>query len=270
MSIYNKLGFDSSFDITKFGDALDLSDGTKQLFNMQKSTMKQWQIDDIDNDTDITYYKNPLINELISCNNSIKSIRTKTDTGTYTYLASGASAAATTLNSTCDDAVLAISNFILHTNRLSGLEDSSNTSAFPDLESAMNIGKKMLTLTNKTDNVQNNAPILGNFTSLYIGSDLSTYANTISNNYITLNSSIYPGNNNTNITESDVNLINSEVYSLYTMLNTRRTSDVNFYKNCIKISKKMSSVSKFSNMGGSHTKLVELIGTDDLKTRINS
>jgi hypothetical protein len=270
MSIYNKLGFDSSFDITKFGDALDLSDGTKQLFSIQKNTLKQWQIDDIDNDVDITYYKNPLINDLVSCNNSIKNIRTKTDTGTYNYLSSGASAAANTLNNTCNDAVLAISNFILHTNRLSGLEDSSNTSAYPDLESAMNIGKKMLTLTNKTDNVQNNAPILGNFTSLYIGDDLSTYANTVSDDYITLNASIYSGNNNTFISASDVNLINSHVNSLYTMLNTRRTSDVNFYKNCIKISKKISATSKFSNMGGSHTKLVELIGTDELKSRLNS
>jgi hypothetical protein len=268
MSIYDKLGFDSTFDTSKFGDALDLSEGTKQLFSIQKSNLKQWQIDDIDNDTDITYYQNPLESTLVSCNNAIKNIKTKTNTTTYHYLTSGSSDAANTLYESCNTAIETISSFLAHTNRLSGVKESANTSSYPDLDSAMNIGKKMLTLTNKTDGIEDNKPILGNFTSLYIGDYLSSNNTIISADYITLNSSIYTGNNNTFISPSAINLINSRVNTLNTLLTNRESADLTFYRNSLKISRKLSSVSKFSSIGGSQSKLIELIGTNELKSRL--
>jgi hypothetical protein len=76
---------------------------------------------------------------------------------------------------------------------------------FPDLSSGLTIGRQILQIVNKSDGVQNNTPILGNFTSLYIANTISESANTIRNDYIVLANSFSGANSN--ISNSQMNTI---------------------------------------------------------------
>ena len=95
----------------------------------------------------------------------------------------------------------------------------------------MSIGRQVLTITNQIDGIQNNSPLLGNFTSLAIGNDISNTITLLTSDLQTLNNSIslVSGNLVSNITSSSMNTIVADVQAAYTLLNGRRTSDVNFY-----------------------------------------
>ena len=61
-NVFNRLSF--SFDTGKFGDAIFLSDNTKDFLNTQPVSLETWQKNDLANGTIIVtnYYKNPVLN----------------------------------------------------------------------------------------------------------------------------------------------------------------------------------------------------------------
>jgi hypothetical protein len=137
----------------------------------------------------------------------------------------------------------------------------------------MGVSTQILTITNKTDSVQNNVPILGNFTSLYIGPDLITSNTVIANDNITLLDTIYldlDGNNASNITNSAMNVIISDVQTLKTLIDTRKNGDISFYVNSLAISNDYQTLLQFSNIGATQNSLIQLIGTDKLKNNLYS
>jgi len=61
----------------------------------------------------------------------------------------------------------------------------------PHYETATQTGKALISLIYQTDGISNNAPIMGNFTSLFVANDLiviyntmSTYANIVNNSVV--------------------------------------------------------------------------------------
>lgn len=257
-SIYGRLGF--NFDTTNFKGDDTLTPGVENFLQNSSIDLSTWQIDDIANTSVGGYYQNPYNDNLGELAVFITGIGTYANTEMYTYdnpdLANTMLAAATSAQS-------ALSNFTNHTNNLSGVTQSSNTAAFPDLNSGLNVGRQILQIVNKSDGVQNNVPILGNFTSLYIANTIALYANTIRNDYITLANSFNGANSN--ISNSSMNTIIFDVQAFTNEINTRTSGDITFYTNSYEILNEYLFMLQFSNTGATQNSLFEIVGTNKLK-----
>ena len=269
MGVFNRLGY--NFDSTKFGSGDAFTAGQAQLLN-SGSSLKTWQANDLINVSAGGYFQNPFSSNLSTLTTLTNQFLTNSNTTniTFTYAATPAN----NLNLIASNLLIELTNFTDHTNRISGVTSSANGNALPDYQIAMSIGRQVLSLTNQIDGVQNNAPILGNFTSLAIASDISNTIITLTKDAATLNSSIslVGGNLVSSITSDSMNIIVSDVQAAYTLLNTRRVSDTNFYLNSLALVNDYNKVSQFNNVGVNSNYLINSlnIGTDKLKTNLQS
>lgn len=268
MSVYGRLGY--NFDSTKFNGDDVLTEGVVNLLDYSSINLSQWQIDDISNNSVSGYYQNPhtgdlnsiivLLNGFIdTCNSNVTTFDT-------------AEAEANTLVSTSNTTITSINSFITHTDRMSGVTTSPDPSLYPDLNYALSVGRQILKITNKTDSIQNNTPVMGSFTSLYVGDDITSSLIKLTNNTITLNNSIsmVSGNGVSNITSSSMNTIISNVQTLKSLLDTRSSGDISFYVNSLAVLGDYQRVSAFSNLGATQNSLITLIGTNKLKTSLQT
>jgi len=263
-SIYNRLGY--NFDTTKFGDDVNLAPGANNFLNNSSINLSQWQVDDIASATATGYYQNPYTSVLNNITIVLNGMAANCNTSNITFNA--APTQANTLYTSVINTLTAVSNFKTHTDCISGVERSANTVLYPDLNTALSIGRQVLTLTNKSDQTQNNVPILGSFTSLYIRDDVNTTSNSIIQDAITLGNSLYEfdGNTYSNISVSSINTIITDVNALESLLNVRRNGDINFYQNSLAIVKDYQTVLTFSSVGDTQNSLLQIVGTTKLKT----
>lgn len=262
-SIYNRLGY--NFDTTKFGDDVNLAPGANNFLNNSSINLSQWQVDDIATATATGYYQNPYTSVLNNITIVLNGMAANCNTSNITFNA--APTQANTLYTSVINTLTAVSNFKTHTDYISGVERSANTVLYPDLNTALSIGRQVLTLTNKSDQTQNNVPILGNFTSLYIRDDVNTTSNSIIQDAITLGNSLYEfdGNTYSNISVSSINTIITDVNALESLLNVRRNGDINFYQNSLAIVRDYQTVLTFSSIGDTQNSLLQIVGTTKLK-----
>jgi hypothetical protein len=263
-SIYNRLGY--NFDTTKFGDDVDLTPSANNFLNNSSINLSQWQVDDIATSTATGYYQNPYTSVLNNITIVLTGMAANCNTSSITF--NVAPTQANTLYSSIINALTAVSDFTTHTNYISGVERSANTVLYPDLNTALSIGRQVLSLTNKADQTQNNVPVLGSFTSLYIRDDVDSRSNAIIIDSRTLGNSLYveDGNTYSNISVSSINTIITDVNSLQTLLATRRNGDINFYQNSLAIIRDYQTVLTFSSVGATQNSLLQIVGTTKLKT----
>ena len=263
-SIYNRLGY--NFDTTKFGDDVDLTPSANNFLNNSSINLSQWQVDDIATSTATGYYQNPYSSVLSNMTVVLTGMAANCNTSSITF--NVAPTQANTLYSSIINALTAVSDFTTHTNYISGVERSANTVLYPDLNTALSIGRQVLSLTNKADQTQNNVPVLGSFTSLYIRDDVDLRSNAIIIDSRTLGNSLYveDGNTYSNISVSSINTIITDVNSLQTLLATRRNGDINFYQNSLAIIRDYQTVLTFSSVGATQNSLLQIVGTTKLKT----
>jgi hypothetical protein len=107
---------------------------------------------------------------------------------------------------------------------------------------------------------------------LYIKDQLNSLATTVNNDSTILLNSIYvlDGNNASNISVSAINTIITDVSSLQNLLDTRRTSDISFYQNSLAVIHDYQTVLNFSNVGATQNSLINIVGTNKLKTSIQT
>jgi hypothetical protein len=263
-SIYNRLGY--NFDTTKFGDDVNLIPSANNFLNNSSINLSQWQVDDIATSTATGYYQNPYSSVLSNITVVLTGMAANCNTSSITF--NVAPTQANTLYSSIVNALTAVSDFTTHTNYISGVERSANTVLYPDLNTALSIGRQVLSLTNKADQTQNNVPVLGSFTSLYIRDDVDSRSNAIIIDSRTLGNSLYveDGNTYSNISVSSINTIITDVNSLQTLLATRRNGDINFYQNSLAIIRDYQTVLTFSSVGATQNSLLQIVGTTKLKT----
>ena len=265
MGVFNRLGF--NFDSTKFGDGNSFTAGQALLLN-SSSSIKAWQADDLSNVAVTGYYQNPHSANLTILTTLVNQIKANSNTSNITFTT--ASARANVLSANANTLLVEISSFTDHTNRISGVTPSSNVANTPDYQSAMTIGRQVLTIVNQIDGIQNNAPLLGNFTSLAIGGDISNTITLLTRDLATLNTSISGGSSS--ISNTTMNTIILDVQSAYSLLNGRRTGDVNFYVNSLYLVNDYNNVSQFDNIGVNSNYLINTlnIGTDKLKNNLQT
>lgn len=267
-SVYSTLNF--NFDTSKFGSALYLSPQAEAYLNAAPLAIPDWQKNDMANgNINMTdYYMNPTANvcaNLSSNANTMIAFTPFTDTANlFLYASVGANLLKANLN----NLVIEINAFKLHTDNVSGVYTmTSNTDTIPSLDHATSIGNQLLRILSTTDDVANTVPLLGNMTSLFIANDIISYTTTMNSNMITLNNSVSGGISN--ISNSAMNLIISDVQTMNNYIALRRTSDWAFYTRSIQILDDYNKVSKFDSMGNTQTYLVNnLIGTERLKNNL--
>ena len=196
-SIYSRLGY--NFDSTLMGTDVNIAPGANNYLNNSSLQLSQWQVNDIANASASGYYQNPYTSTLSSLTITLTNMAISCNTSNITFdtASTQADVLYTTINNTLDS----IASFQTHTNYISGVQKSSDVSLYPDLNSGLSVGRQVLALTNKSDGVQNNTPVLGNFTSLYIQDQVNSLYATVTKDSTILLNSIYvlDGNNASNI-----------------------------------------------------------------------
>ena len=125
--LYGRLDF--SFDTSKFGDAINLSDGTKEFLNTQPIVLKDWQISDLVNSnvaSTTNYYKNPVLNVSNSLKANVYNLY-NTFISIEFYDNANATAQSANIIATTAKLLIEIENFKSHTDRKSTRLNSSHT-----------------------------------------------------------------------------------------------------------------------------------------------
>lgn len=267
------------------GSIQDLSPETQAQLEAVPALIEPWAGNDLATSNVGGYYKNPVSSntQIISNSaNSIVAIVTAANglqgsTGTITALF--ANIASTILATTCQ-------SYILHTDRLSGVRNfdddvGANTSAIytsPYKDPAIGYGKSAMYIVNQTDGIINTAPILGSFTSLFVGPQISANATIISPYANLINNSItvtIDGSGNTvhtsNLLQTVVTTIDNQLANTNIFLGTRENHDKNYYANLKIVSEDYQELRKLQNLGESESTLIEdFIGTNKLLSRLNT
>ena len=263
MSVFNRLGY--NFDSSQFGSAVNFTDGQK-MFYTGRTDLKQWQIDALANSDVSGYYQNPMANNLITLGTLSTTIKSSAD---VIYIAANTAgdntraAVATSVMVAANTLLNVLSDFTIHTNNLSNVTKSANGSSLPDYELAIAVGRQVLSIINQTDNIQNNIPILGNFTSLTLTDEVASNVITLTTDSTTMA--------NASVSTNAMNVVISDIQSCYTLLQTRQNADVNFYTNSLSIINDYGTLSKLNNMGVVTESLVQnYIGTPKLLSNLQS
>ena len=261
------------------------SDKTKAQLNAVPALLDSWAGKDLATSNVSGYYKNPLATDVQTISNSANSIVSLVTaangllglTGTITTLF--ANIANTNLATVCQ-------SYKLHTDRLSGVRNfdddvGANTSAIytsPYKDPAIGYGKSAMYIVNQTDGIVNTAPILGSFTSLFVGPQINANSSIISTYYNIINNSITvttDGGGNTihtsNLSQTVVTTIDSQLANTTIFLANRENHDKNYYANLKVVSEDYQELRKLQNLGESESTLIEdFIGTDKLLSRLNA
>ena len=261
------------------------SDETKAQLNAVPALLDSWAGKDLATSNVSSYYKNPVATDVQTISNSANSIVSLVTaangllglTGTITTLF--ANIANTNLATVCQ-------SYKLHTDRLSGVRNfdddvGANTSAIytsPYKDPAIGYGKSAMYIVNQTDGIVNTAPILGSFTSLFVGPQINANSSIISTYYNIINYSITvttDGGGNTihtsNLSQTVVTTIDSQLANTTIFLANRENHDKNYYANLKVVSEDYQELRKLQNLGESESTLIEdFIGTDKLLYRLNS
>jgi hypothetical protein len=231
--------------------------------------LNDWQLNDMSNNDVGGYYQNPMADLTITLNTSVSGIYAITADANTSF-----SVNVSGIVSTANSIITEIPLFKTHTDYLSGVNpNNQDPQNQPDLRYGMMVGKQVLMLTNKPDNIQNNSPIYGSFTSLFIKDDLTSSNTAVAADLITLTSSLTSdgmGNSISNLTSTQANTILSNLTTLSSLLG-RRAADIAYYKNCFTLVNEYQQLEEFNGMGTTQKYLVNnLIGTEKLKTSLAS
>ena len=262
MSVFGRLNY--NFDSAKFGANNELTDGQKLTLNYP-SPLYTWQASDLSGSSVANYFQNPHSANLTLMTSYTNQLLTYSNTQTVTY--NVAPIEANTLYALANNLLIEISSFTDHTNRMSGATESTNKLTIPDYQIAMSIGRQVLQICNQVDGVQNNAPILGNFTSLAIVSDVSNSVIQLASSAATLNASLtlVGGNTYSNISRASMNTIIASAQTAFDLLNSRRVGDTTFYTNSISLIQDYNTILQFSNLGVNSSYLIKDLGIGTTK-----
>ena len=286
--------FEYSFNTSKFGDAINLSQDAKDMLNASSNniTFKSWQKTDLANGpiSRATYYKNPVKNvssNLISSINSFGNAMLG-----VTFSSPGAQQIVNSIMGCDGNTASFLSNannivamtellvdFISHTNNVSGISANSATELSPTFDAIIAYGNENTFMLNKTDGIANAVGGLGAMTSLFIGDELSgnvTTFNYYTNLIVTNTSNVFtPGmpfgywSNTCTLSASQMQTMNVSFRGLYNQVYRRIDDDWTFYQATIQVGRDYGFLSRFSNISNTQNYLINnLVGTDYLKSKI--
>ena len=290
-SVFARTGYDFTPSDPKI---LELTPAALKHLNQMPKFIKDWQAEDIRNGTVTGYYKNPVASISTSLKNNVNAIREAIptrlvqDSDEYSFR-SGTTytqvlvPALEPIYEQANIALSQISSFIAHTDRLSNVvEVTADTAALPHFDPAMAVGKQLLYVVNQTDNIQNNAPILGTFTSLFVEPELTTfntqidlYAEQIANS-ITITTTfsggedgVYSTTYSTNLSSTVITTMFDKMKEIKVFIEKRRVHDENYWYKAQQIVDEYQKMKRLNSGGETQSKLIDgYIGSDSLKEKL--
>ena len=247
--------------------------------------LEPWQAEDLATSNTGGYFVNPCANittniwttsnTLVSVANNVQGSGNLTGLWTQIHTTLSYISNSSTSNTQAGD-------FLEHTNRISGVTSitvsaEQGVANLPHYETATQTGKALVSLIYQTDGVSNNAPIMGNFTSLFVANDLiviyntlSTYANIVNNSITTTIDPItFLPINTSNLTYNVVNSIATTANSANSIFYERRVHDEQFFKNSSDLLIDYKKVRGIGNSGQAESYLIEnFIGSNKLLSRL--
>lgn len=285
--IFERLNYDFTPDDENL---LEFSDKAVEHLNTFPALLDDWQLQDMENGEVGDYFINPVANVV----NNIIAIADDMYLATLGVTSNGGdrSIALTTIRrASLNTATRANSTnsgleFVRHTNRISGVtpyDASIGTSEDPNIgdkphyDTAIAAGKAVMYLSYQSDGVENTAPIIGSFTSLFISNTLNTINTTYHTDYDTFNNSLFVGDDGdgntttySSLTLSELQSIANNANSTLNLLIERREHDEQFYLNTQDVVKEYQALKLFKRPGETESKIFQKIGSPKLLSRINS
>lgn len=261
IGIFDRLNFPASMA----NNTITFSENTQRSLDNLPPILATWQMQDIANSNTFGYFVNPVANLTSNLQSVILQFSTSSNTSGNGTLP--------TIEIAANSANISISNFLAHTNRISGVTPfDSNTAGEqlplqPYYNDCIGMGKALTYLIYQSDGISNNAVIMGNFGSLYTANTLTYHYQVLANDLIILQNSLDPSGNS-NLTSTEINSIVSNISTMNTFVVSSRTQDVNFYYNSKAVLDDYNSVKGFTRPGDSEKYLYESIASDKLKERI--
>ena len=271
-SVYGRLGFDFDSNNTT---VFTLSDEAINHLNTSPSFLpKAWQVTDLAENNTGGYYKNPTANVYTTLYANTSLIFAAANTDPANNFPSATHNEGYNLANTANNFLITLNQFKSHTDNISGvtaLADAGTTARdYPYRESALGFGKFLIYLTHQTDGISNGSAALGSFTSLFVNDQLNANNAIVANDWITFRNSLNVSNV-CNLSGAAINTIISHIQTANTLIDTRRTHDINFFRNSAQVVQDFGKVSQFSNMGPIDAQLANnYIGSDKLVSRLNS
>ena len=262
-----------------------LSNDVKRTLNGMPKLLEPWQAEDLATSNTGGYFVNPCANittniwttsnTLVSVANNVQGSGNLTGLWTQIHTTLSYISNSSTGNTQAGD-------FLEHTNRISGVTSidvsaDQGVANLPHYETATQTGKALVSLIYQTDGISNNAPIMGNFTSLFVANDLiviyntlSTYANIVNNSITTtIDPLTFLSINTSNLTYNVVNSIATTANSANSIFYERRVHDEQFFKNSTDLLTDYKKVRGIGKSGQAESYLIEnFIGSDKLLSRL--
>ena len=267
--IFHSFGY--NFDDPN-GHIQDLSIDTLEHLNTVPALITSEQVQDILNEDYEDYYRNPVQSILLSIRTNANTIYAAANTGNGVTNMANVRTSSSALSE-------AATSMLAHTNRLCGITPYDGLDSInPFLDMAMSTGRTAMYITNQTDGITNNAPIMGSFTSLMIEPQLianndiltlhtSNVVNSINMSFdIVLQQNVHTSN----LTGTQITTINTHLNGLKNFIAYRQTSDVDFYSNVKRFIDAYNKSKKLNDLGETGNYLVmNLIGTEKAKARLS-
>lgn len=262
-----------------------LSNNVKRTLDGMPKLLESWQAEDLATSNTGGYFVNPCANittniwttsnTLVSVANNVQGSGNLTGLWTQIHTTLSYISNSPTGNTQAGD-------FLAHTNRISGVTSidvsaDQGVANLPHYETATQTGKALVSLIYQTDGVSNNAPIMGNFTSLFVANDLiviyntmATYANIVNNSITTtIDPMTFLPINTSNLTYNVVNSIATTANSANSIFYERRVHDEQFFKNSSDLLIDYKKVRGIGNSGQAESYLIEnFIGSNKLLSRL--
>lgn len=278
-TIYERL--DLNFDTDKFGEVNVLDEKTIRYYTEFPNTLKDWQYNDLTSGPILRtdYFRNPVINVTSELRITVNNMIEIANGVSYTNSPSVGNSIYTTAVSTLPE----IDAFISHTNNVSGVSaQSMSTPDVPSYDLALSVGNEILRIVVSEEEILNASPFLGNFTSLFIESDLQALNDVITINVSELANSIttttyedppssgeYYTINVSSLSSNNVNTIYDNITAVYNLVHGRRIEDWQFYQRSRQVLNDYMMMIRFNSIGNTQKTLIsDYIGTDRLKNNL--
>jgi len=265
-SIYGRLGFNANDAVTASATS-SYSTGANNAMMLMPPMVTTWQQNDISNSTANGYFTNPVANVTYAIEVLANTIVTVANTTT----SSNATISNTLfLTANVANSLFGIANnFLYITNRQSNVVPVGNDTTTPHYTTAIGNGKILSYLVYQSDEVQNNSPIMGNFTSITLANTLNSLANTL-NVYTTLFLNSIAANTS-NISLANALLLYSTTTQIANVMTMYPAQDTQFFQNSQKVLNDFGVVNQFKNMGQTENFLItNYIGTKKLVSSVST
>lgn len=275
--VYATLGFNFK---DPNGAVQTFSANTQANLEQFPPIINEWQATDLKNNDVGGYHQNPVFDYANTikiksdaiyqaCNVATTSTGNDPDTGLpnpprYT------GPSLTALMSAANGVTLSANTMIFHTNKISGvtsIEGKDDVDVNPYYQTATSYGKQAIYITNQTDGIVDNSPIMGSMTSLLVVPEFQNYASNIDPFLTKVNTIIAANSDPTGAITGIVSGLNE----MKSFMDERWGHDVAFFANVKNMVNRFTKLNSYSNAGESEKYLLNnVLGTDKIKSRINS